>query len=81
MDFGLLVPHTEERCQNFNHSALIAASLPILSEALISRRVGSMVTCDGLSEIWIPVSFGSAAVRASEEQILGSQSVDGRTYK
>ena len=32
-------------------AALIAASLPILAEALISRRVGSMVPCDGLSEI------------------------------
>ena len=32
-------------------AALIAASLPILAEALLSRRVGSMVACDGLSEI------------------------------
>ena len=31
--------------------ALIAASLPILVDALISRRVGSMVARDGLSEI------------------------------
>ena len=32
-------------------AALIAASLPILVEAFLSRRVGSMVACDGLSEI------------------------------
>ena len=32
-------------------AALIAASLPILAEAFLSRRVGSMVACDGLSEI------------------------------
>lgn len=41
-------------------AALIAASLPILADALISRRVGSMVACDSLSEIWI-VSFGSVS--------------------
>lgn len=44
--------------------AVIAASLPILADALISTRVGSMVARDGLSEIRLFGLYPSVLFRA-----------------
>ena len=55
--------------------ALIAASLPILVDALISRRVGSMVARDGLSRfdyldcMLLRFCFGARVARSGAARV------------
>ena len=53
MQVVVLAPLVMVMGERWAGPALIAASLPILAEALISRRLDSMVAWDNSSEIWI----------------------------